>query len=339
MAVGIRPNVQLAKDAGLEVKRGLVVDDHLRTNDDHIFAVGECVEHRGQCYGLVAPLYDMAKTLAAKLAGDDVAPYTGSVTSTKLKVTGVDLFSAGDFSEGDEKDEIVLRDPSRGVYKRVVLRDNRIVGAVLYGDTADGAWYFDLLKKGADITKMHDTLIFGQAYQGGGAPLDPVAMVAEPLGRCGDLRLQRRLQGRDYAGDHRARPDDDRRRARRHQGVRLLRPVHLEGRGAAGRDAGRRLRGRRAQADVQVHRPDPRGSARLHRGEGTEVGARGDAGTRLEDVVRLPVLPPGAELLSALRLAVRISRRCRSRASSTSACTPTSRRTARSRWCRACGAA
>jgi nitrite reductase (NADH) large subunit len=178
MAVGIRPNVALAKDAGLEVRRGVVVDDLMRTSDDHIHAVGECVEHRGQCYGLVAPLYDMAKTLAAKLAGEDVAPYTGSVTSTKLKVTGVDLFSAGDFSEGDETDEIVLRDPSRGVYKRVVLRDNRVVGAVLYGDTADGAWYFDLLKKGADIGKMHDTLIFGQAYQGGGAPLDPVALVS-----------------------------------------------------------------------------------------------------------------------------------------------------------------
>ena len=155
-----------------------MVDDHLRTSDENIYSVGECVEHRGQCYGLVAPLYDMAKTLGATLAGENVAGYTGSATSTKLKVTGVDLFSAGDFSEGDEKDEIVLRDPSRGVYKRVVLRDNQIVGAVLYGDTADGAWYFDLLKKGADITKMHDTLIFGQAYQGGGAPLDPVALVA-----------------------------------------------------------------------------------------------------------------------------------------------------------------
>ena len=130
-----------------------MVDDHLRTSDENIYAVGECVEHRGQCYGLVAPLYDMAKTLAATLAGENVAGYAGSATSTKLKVTGVDLFSAGDFSEGDEKDEIVLRDPSRGVYKRVVLRDNRIVGAVLYGDTADGAWYFDLLKKGADITQ------------------------------------------------------------------------------------------------------------------------------------------------------------------------------------------
>jgi nitrite reductase (NADH) large subunit len=175
MAVGIRPNTALAKDAGLEVKRGLVVDDFLRTNDENIFAVGECVEHRGQCYGLVAPLYEMAKTLGAALAGEQGGGYAGSSTSTKLKVTGVDLFSAGDFAEGE--DEIVLRDPSRGVYKRVVLRENRIIGAVLYGDTGDGPWYFDLLKKNADIASMRDMLIFGQAYQGG-APMDPAAAVA-----------------------------------------------------------------------------------------------------------------------------------------------------------------
>jgi nitrite reductase (NADH) large subunit len=177
MAVGIRPNTTLAREAGLEVKRGIVVDDLLRTSDENIFAVGECVEHRGQCYGLVAPLYEMARTLAATLAGEQVQGYVGSVTSTKLKVTGVDLFSAGDFAEGDEKDEIVLRDPSHGIYKRVILRDNRIIGAVLYGDTTDGAWYFDLLKKNADVTAIRDTLIFGQAYQGG-APLDPKAAIA-----------------------------------------------------------------------------------------------------------------------------------------------------------------
>lgn len=177
MAVGIRPNAALAKDAGLDVKRGVVVDDFLQTSDENIFAVGECAEHRGQCYGLVAPLYEMAKTLAARLAGDDTQGYSGSVLSTKLKVTGVDLFSAGDFAEGDVNDEVVLRDPSRGVYKRVVLRDNKIVGAVLYGDTADGSWYFDLLRKGADVSNLRETLIFGQAFQGGGV-LDPVAAVA-----------------------------------------------------------------------------------------------------------------------------------------------------------------
>jgi nitrite reductase (NADH) large subunit len=177
MAVGIRPHTALAKEAGLKVNRGIVVDDCLRTSDKNIFAIGECVEHRGQCYGLVAPLYEMAKTLAAVLAGEIVTGYAGSVLSTKLKVTGIDVFSAGDFSEGDEKDEIVLRDPSRGVYKRVVLRENRIIGAVLYGDTADGSWYFDLLKKAADVTSMRDMLIFGQAYQGGGM-LDPKAAIA-----------------------------------------------------------------------------------------------------------------------------------------------------------------
>jgi nitrite reductase (NADH) large subunit len=119
----------------------------------------------------------MAKTLAATLAGETVDGYIGSTTSTKLKVTGVDLFSAGDFAEGDVKDEIVLRDPARGIYKRIVLRDDRIIGAVLYGDTADGSWYFDLLKKNVDIGAMRNALILGQAYQGGVA-LDPIAAVA-----------------------------------------------------------------------------------------------------------------------------------------------------------------
>ncbi len=177
MAVGIRPNARLAKEAGLSIGRGIKVDDSMRTSDEDIYAVGECVEHRGQCYGLVAPLYEMAKVLAAQLAGEDSASYAGSVTSTKLKVTGIDVFSAGDFSEGDESDEIVLRDPSRGVYKRIVLRSNHIAGAVLYGDTGDGPWLFDLLKKGTDIGALRDTLIYGQAFQGG-AVLDPVAAVA-----------------------------------------------------------------------------------------------------------------------------------------------------------------
>lgn len=177
MAVGIKPNAQLADDAGLEVGRGILVDDHLRTSDPDILAVGECVEHRGQCYGLVAPLYDMAKVIASNLAGDVAPEYTGSVTATKLKVTGIDLYSAGDFAEAEDREEIVLRDAAGGVYKRLVLKDNRIIGAVLYGDTADGAWFFDMLKKGTDISDLRETLIFGQAYAGG-APLDPTAAVA-----------------------------------------------------------------------------------------------------------------------------------------------------------------
>jgi nitrite reductase (NADH) large subunit len=177
MAVGIRPNAVLAKEAGLETNRGVLVGDDMRTSDPDIFSVGECVEHRGHCYGLVAPLYEMAKVVAAQLAGDEAAAYTGSVTATKLKVTGIDLFSAGDFGEAKDRQEIVLRDVARGIYKRLVLKDNRIIGAVLYGETGDGSWFFDLLRKETDISELRDTLIFGQSYVGG-TPLDPTAAVA-----------------------------------------------------------------------------------------------------------------------------------------------------------------
>ncbi|MFL4997785.1 MAG: nitrite reductase large subunit NirB [Microvirga sp.] len=177
MAVGIRPNTGLAKESGLETNRGVLVGDDMRTSDPDIFSVGECVEHRGLCYGLVAPLYEMAKVVAAQLAGDEAAAYTGSVTATKLKVTGIDLFSAGDFGEAKDRQDIVLRDAARGVYKRLVLKENRIVGAVLYGETGDGSWFFDLLRKETDVTELRDTLIFGQSYVGG-APLDPTAAVA-----------------------------------------------------------------------------------------------------------------------------------------------------------------
>jgi nitrite reductase (NADH) large subunit len=177
MAVGIRPNAVLAKEAGLETNRGVLVGDDMRTSDPDVFSVGECVEHRGLCYGLVAPLYEMAKVVAAQLAGDGTATYTGSVTATKLKVTGIDLFSAGDFGEAKDRQDIVLRDAARGIYKRLVLKENRIVGAVLYGETGDGSWFFDLLRKETDVSELRDTLIFGQSYVGG-APLDPMAAVA-----------------------------------------------------------------------------------------------------------------------------------------------------------------
>ena len=177
MAVGIRPSADLAKSAGLETGRGVIVSDHMTTSDGDIFALGECVEHRGMCYGLVAPLYEMAKVIAHQLTGDTKACYEGSVTATKLKVTGIDLYSAGDFAEADDREDIVLRDAAAGVYKRLVLKGNRIIGAVLYGETADGPWFFDMLKKGTDVSELRDTLIFGQAYQGG-TPLDPMAAVA-----------------------------------------------------------------------------------------------------------------------------------------------------------------
>ena len=177
MAVGIRPNTRLAKEAGLAVGRGIQVDDHMVTSDPAILAVGECIEHAGQVYGLVAPLWEMCRALADGLVTEP-SGYVPAVTSTKLKVAGLDVFSAGDFSGGDGAEDIVLRDASRGVYKRVVVKDDRLVGAVLYGDTADGNWYFDLMKKGADVSPIRDSLIFGQAFAQGGGAADPRAAVA-----------------------------------------------------------------------------------------------------------------------------------------------------------------
>ncbi|HEX7776592.1 MAG TPA: nitrite reductase large subunit NirB [Parvibaculum sp.] len=177
MAVGIRPNGALAKEAGLDVNRGILVNDRMQTSDPDIYALGECVEVGGACYGLVAPLYQMAGIAAAHLAGDMDAHFTPPQTATRLKVTGIDLYSAGDFSDGDDREEIVLRDAAAGVYKRLVLKENRIVGAVLYGEAADGPWFFDMLKNETDIAGMRETLIFGQAYQGGTA-LNPMAAVA-----------------------------------------------------------------------------------------------------------------------------------------------------------------
>jgi len=176
MAVGIRPEVRLANDAHLEVERGIVVDDALRTSDPHIFALGECVEHRGQLFGLVAPLYDQARVLARTLLGEE-AEFRPVQTATKLKVTGCDLYSAGDFAEAEGREDIVFRDPGRGIYKRLVLESDRIAGVVMYGDTADGNWFYGLMKDGTDVSQMRDTLIFGPAFQGG-TKLDPMAAVA-----------------------------------------------------------------------------------------------------------------------------------------------------------------
>ena len=177
MAVGIRPSTSLARDAGIDCEHGIVVDDDMRTSEADVFALGECVQHRGTCYGLVAPLYDMARTLAHSLL-DDAMPFAGAVTATQLKVNGVKLYSAGNFHDmSNDAEEIVLRDASAGIYKRLLLKDQYIKGVVMYGDTEDGAWFFDMLKRGVDISDMRDTLIFGQAYQGG-EPLDPTAAVA-----------------------------------------------------------------------------------------------------------------------------------------------------------------
>jgi nitrite reductase [NAD(P)H] large subunit len=176
MAAGIRPETRVATDAGLHVERGIVVDDAMQTSDPDILAVGECVEHNETVYGLVAPLFDMAKVLAQSLI-DEPAAFVPPAVSTKLKVTGVDLFSVGDFAEGEGREDIVFRDPARGIYKRIILRDDKIIGVVMYGDTSDSSWFFAKLKAGEDIGDIRDTLIFGPAFQGG-AQADPLAAVA-----------------------------------------------------------------------------------------------------------------------------------------------------------------
>jgi nitrite reductase (NADH) large subunit len=163
MAVGIRPNIELAKKAGLYCERGVVVNDTMQTYDPRVYALGECVQHRETCYGLVAPLFEQAKVCANHLAELGYGRYEGSVTSTKLKVTGIDLFSAGDFHGDDTTEEIVFQDLAGGTYKKLVIKDNRISGAVLYGNTVDGAWYFQLMREGTNISDMRESLLFGQS--------------------------------------------------------------------------------------------------------------------------------------------------------------------------------
>ena len=166
MAVGIRPNTTLAESAGLHCNRGIVVNDTMQTFDPRIYSVGECVNHRGTAYGLVAPLYEMAKVCANHLANFGIARYQGSVTSTKLKVTGIDLFSAGEFMGGKDTEAIVLSDPIGGVYKKLVIKDDKLIGACLYGDTSDGSWYFKLLREGKNISEIRDSLMFGESSTG-----------------------------------------------------------------------------------------------------------------------------------------------------------------------------
>jgi len=166
MAVGIKPNVELAERIGLHCERGVVVNDTLQTYDPKIYSVGECVQHRGEAYGLVAPLFEQAKVAANHLVKMGIGIYEGSVTSTKLKVTGIDLFSAGDFIGDDSTEDIVMQDAQRGVYKKVVIKDNKIHGAVMFGDTVDGAWYFQLLRDQTDVSDFRDSLMLGQAHLG-----------------------------------------------------------------------------------------------------------------------------------------------------------------------------
>jgi nitrite reductase (NADH) large subunit len=161
-AAGIRPNVALARDAGISVNRGIVVDDHLQTDAADIFALGECAEHRGVCYGLVEPAYEQARVLAQHLAGG-VAAYGGSVVATNLKVSGVGVFSAGDFVAADGAETIVLNDVRRGAYKKLVIADGRLTGAVLVGETQDALWYLELIRTRAPIAKIRSDMMFGRS--------------------------------------------------------------------------------------------------------------------------------------------------------------------------------
>ena len=164
MAVGVQPDTALARSAGLHCERGIVVDDTLQTYDPSVYAVGECVQHRRATFGLVAPVWEQARVCASHLARFGHRRYRSTQTATKLKVTGIDLYSAGDFLGGAGTEDLVLRDPRCGVYKRLVLKDNRVIGAVLYGDVQDGGWYFELIRNATDITTFRSRLLFGKRY-------------------------------------------------------------------------------------------------------------------------------------------------------------------------------
>jgi nitrite reductase (NADH) large subunit len=162
MAVGIRPNTALAASGGLQIKRGIVVDDGMQTSATGIYAIGECAEHRGACYGLVEPCYEQARIAAAVIAGEP-AGYAGSVLATNLKVSGVSVFSAGDF-EGAGAETIVVRDAGQRSYRKLVVRDGRLAGVVLVGDTSEALWYADLIRSAAPVSAFREALAFGQAF-------------------------------------------------------------------------------------------------------------------------------------------------------------------------------
>ncbi len=167
MAAGIRPNIEIARAAGLRCERGILVDDTMQTYDPSIYAVGECVQHRNSTFGLVAPLWEQARVCAVHLAEVGVSRYRGVLPAARLKVSGIDLYSAGDFAGAGEA--LVLRDPKRGIYKRLVIRDDRLRGAVLYGDARHGEWYFELMAAGEDVRPLRDHLLFGPPVKSGAA--------------------------------------------------------------------------------------------------------------------------------------------------------------------------
>ncbi len=164
MAVGVKPNIALAKASGIQCEKGVLVDDTMQTYSPDIYAVGECIQHRHQVFGLVAPLYEQAKVCANHLAEWGIARYVTKVTSTQLKVTGIKVFSTGHFKGNDDSEIISYFDPQNAVYKKLVIQQQKLVGAILSGETQDGNWYFDLINEQQDITQWRDRLIFGRQF-------------------------------------------------------------------------------------------------------------------------------------------------------------------------------
>jgi len=192
LAVGIRPNIDLARGAKLDVNRGILVGDDMATSDPDIYAVGECVEHNGQVFGLLAPIWDQAKVCGARLAGDDGAVYVPPPVFTSLKITGVDVFSAGALAAADDADEeLTLHDAKRGLYKKVILRNDRVVGSVLYGAVADGPWYVELMREKTDVSAYRDQIVFGRAFaETAGAALPKLAPASPADGGTAVAGLQ-----------------------------------------------------------------------------------------------------------------------------------------------------
>jgi len=165
IAAGITPEIRIAKASGLKCERGIVVNDQLQTSDPSIYAIGECSQHRGHCYGLVAPIWEQAEVLGKHLAGLNNQAYTGTQSATRLKVSGIDLFSAGEINPNADSDAeiLLLQDPNRQIYRKLILRNNRLTGIVFYGDVSDGNWYFKLLQAGNDLGPIRPSLMFGEA--------------------------------------------------------------------------------------------------------------------------------------------------------------------------------
>ena len=163
-AVGIRPNMALAQSAGLRCNRGVMVNDTMQTFDPSIYAVGECIEHRNQTFGLVEPLWGQAFICASHVFVFVSLIFIAPTVPTQLKVSGCDVFSAGNFEPADDYEDIILNDEKRHIYKRIIIQQDKVIGAVLFGDTEDGAWYAELIADQTPISSIRNKLLFGKDF-------------------------------------------------------------------------------------------------------------------------------------------------------------------------------